>query len=58
MYVLPLVGIVIACAVMGPRAATVLGRIEGSVRARWPIVAAPLAVLGGVALVVFGAIKL
>jgi hypothetical protein len=40
-YVLPLIGIAIACAVMGAGAADSLGRIRDRALSRWPFVAAP-----------------
>ena len=57
-YVLPLIGIAIVCAVMGPGAAGFLSRIRDSVLGRWPVVVAPLAVAIGVGLIAFGALRL
>jgi hypothetical protein len=57
-YVLPLVGIAIACAVMGDGAAESLGRIRDKVLDRWPIAAAPFAVVVGLGLIVFGVLRL
>lgn len=57
-YVLPLIGIAILCAVMGPGAAGFLSRIRDSVLSRWPVVVAPLAVAVGLALTAFGVLRL
>lgn len=57
-YVLPLIGIAIVCAVMGPGAAGFLGRIRDSVLGRWPVVVAPLAAAIGVGLIAFGVLRL
>jgi cytochrome c biogenesis protein CcdA len=53
-YVLPLIGITIACAVMGAEAADWLGRIRDRALSRWPFVAAPLAAAVGLGLIIFG----
>lgn len=57
-YVLPLIGIAIACALMGPRAAKFLNRIRNRVLNRWPVVVAPLAVAVGLGLTAFGVLRL
>jgi cytochrome c biogenesis protein CcdA len=57
-YVLPLIGISIVCAVMGPRASGFLNRIRDSVLTRWPVVVAPLAVVLGIGMTAFGVIRL
>ncbi|MBS1679711.1 MAG: GAP family protein [Actinobacteria bacterium] len=57
-YILPLIGISIVCAVMGPRASGFLNRIRDRVLNRWPVVVAPLAVVLGVALTAFGVLRL
>ena len=57
-YVLPLIGIAIVCAVMGPGAAGFLSRIRDGVSSRWPIVVAPLAVAVGLGLTAFGVLRL
>jgi cytochrome c biogenesis protein CcdA len=57
-YILPLIGITIVCAVMGPKAAGFLNRIRDSVLTRWPVVVAPLAVVLGVGMTVFGVLRL
>lgn len=57
-YVLPLIGIAIVCAVMGPSAAGFLSRIRASVLSRWPVVVAPLAVAVGLGLTAFGVLRL
>jgi Sap, sulfolipid-1-addressing protein len=57
-YVLPLIGIAIVCAVMGPGAAGFLSRIRDSVLSRWPVVVAPLAVAVGLGLTAFGVLRL
>jgi cytochrome c biogenesis protein CcdA len=57
-YVLPLIGIAIACAVMGDGAAASLGRIRDRALDRWPFAAAPLAAVVGLGLIVFGVLRL
>jgi cytochrome c biogenesis protein CcdA len=57
-YVLPLIGIAIVCAVMGPGAAGFLSRIRDRVLSRWPVVVAPLAVAVGLGLTAFGVLRL
>ncbi len=57
-YVLPLIGISIVCAVMGPRASGFLNRIRDEVLNRWPVVVAPLAVVLGIGLTAFGTLRL
>ncbi len=57
-YVLPLIGISIICAVMGPGASGFLNRIRDRVMTRWPVVVAPLAVVLGVGLTAFGVLRL
>jgi hypothetical protein len=43
---------------MGPRASTLLNRIRDRALTHWPVVVAPLAVVLGVAMTVFGAVRL
>lgn len=57
-YVLPLIGIALACAVMGPAAADALGRIRDRALSRWPLVVAPLAALVGIGLLAIGVLQL
>ena len=57
-YVVPLIGIAIVCAVMGPGASGFLNRIRDSVLTRWPVVVAPLAVVLGLGLTAFGVLRL
>lgn len=57
-YVLPLIGIAVACAVMGPDAAGALGRIRDSALNRWPLVVAPLAAVVGIVLLAIGVLRL
>lgn len=57
-YILPLIGISIVCAVMGPKASGFLNRIRDSVLTRWPVVVAPLAVVLGVGMTAFGVLRL
>lgn len=57
-YVLPLLGIAIVCAVKGPGAAGFLSRIRASVLSRWPVVIAPLALAVGLGLTAFGVLRL
>ncbi len=57
-YVLPLIGIAIVCAVMGRSAAGFLGGIRDSMLRRWPIVIAPLALAVGLGLTAFGILRL
>jgi hypothetical protein len=57
-YVLPLIGISIVCAVVGPGAAGFLSRIRERVLSRWPVVVAPLAVAVGLGLTAFGVLRL
>jgi hypothetical protein len=53
-YVMPLIAIAIASAVMGTGAADWLGRIRDWALDRWPLVAAPLAAAVGLLLTVLG----
>lgn len=57
-YILPLIGIAIVCAVMGPGASRFLNRIRDGVLTRWPVVVAPLAVVLGIGLTAFGVLAL
>lgn len=57
-YVLPLIAVVVVCAVMGERAGRVLTPVSDWVSRRWPIVVAPLAGAVGVALTAYGITKL
>lgn len=57
-YVLPLIGIAVASAVMGDAAAEVLGRIRDAALDRWPLAAAPLAAAVGLGLITVGVLNL
>jgi hypothetical protein len=57
-YILPLIGIAVVCAVMGPGAAGFLSKFRDRVLSRWPVVVAPLAVVVGLGLAVFGGFRL
>ncbi len=57
-YVLPLVAIAIVCAVMGPGASRILNRIRDRALTQWPVFVAPLAVVLGICLAVFGTLRL
>lgn len=57
-YILPLIGIAIVCAAMGPDASAFLNRIRDRVLSRWPLIVGPLAVALGLALVAFGIVRL
>ncbi len=49
-YMLPLIAIVVVCAVMGDRAGSRLAPVAAWISARWPVVVAPLAAAAGLAL--------
>lgn len=57
-YVLPLVAIVIVCAVMGERGGRRLAPVGDWIAMRWPLVVAPLAGVAGLALTVYGIVQL
>ena len=57
-YVLPLIAIVIVCAVMGERAGRVLAPIGEWVATHWPAIVAPLAAVAGLALTTYGITRL
>ena len=57
-YTLPLIGIAAVCAVMGHRAAGVLKPVVDFVNRRWPVVVGPMAIVIGIGITVFGAIRL
>jgi hypothetical protein len=57
-YVLPLIAIVIVCAVMGEKRQQVLAPIGDWIATRWPIVVAPFAGAAGIALTVYGITEL
>ncbi|MBS1880301.1 MAG: GAP family protein [Actinobacteria bacterium] len=57
-YALPLIGISVVCAVMGPGASGFLNRIRNAALTRWPVVVAPLAVALGLGLTAFGVLRL
>ena len=57
-YVLPLIAIVVVCAVMGRRRERVLTPVGDWIATRWPVVVSPIAVLAGVGLAVYGIMHL
>lgn len=57
-YVLPLIVIVVLCAVMGERAGRVLAPVGDWISLHWPVVVAPLAEVAGIALAAYGVIQL
>ncbi len=57
-YTLPLLGIAVACLVMGPRARAVLSPTIGWLLSRWPLLVGPLAGCLGIGLVVYGIVNL
>ncbi len=57
-YTLPLIAIAVVCVAMGPRADEVLRPINDWVRARWPFIVGPLAVVIGVGVLAYGIVKL
>jgi cytochrome c biogenesis protein CcdA len=57
-YVLPLIVIVVVCAVMGPRGVERLAPIGDWIAMHWPIVVAPLIFAVGVALAIYSVIQL
>ncbi|MFL5825466.1 MAG: GAP family protein [Thermoleophilaceae bacterium] len=58
LYVLPLIGIALVCAVMGDRAGRVLAPFRQWVLSRWPHVLAPSAVALGVVVAAYGIVRL
>jgi cytochrome c biogenesis protein CcdA len=57
-YVLPLVGIVIACAVLGDRAGRAVAPVGDWIAMRWPVVMAPLAAAAGIGITAYGIVRL
>jgi len=57
-YILPLIALVIACAVMGEKGGRLVAPIGDWIAMRWPIVAAPLIGAAGVALSAYGITQL
>jgi cytochrome c biogenesis protein CcdA len=57
-YVVPLIAIVIACAVLGDDAARVVTPLGDWIATRWPLVVAPLTEVAGIALTVYGILQL
>jgi Sap, sulfolipid-1-addressing protein len=57
-YVLPLLAIVIACAVLGDRAGKLVAPIGDWIATRWPVVVAPLVEAAGIAITVYGVLQL
>ena len=57
-YVLPLIAVVVVRAIMGEKGAELLVPVSGWIETHWPVVAAPIAVLAGTALTVYGILQL
>lgn len=57
-YVLPLIAIVIVCAVMGEKGGRVLTPVSDWIAMHWPTVVAPLAGTAGAALTTYGILQL
>ena len=57
-YVLPLIVIVIVCAVMGEKGGRVLTPVSDWIAMHWPVVVAPLAGTAGAALTTYGILQL
>jgi hypothetical protein len=57
-YLLPLIALVIVCAVMGEKGGRLVAPIGDWIAMRWPIVAAPLCGVAGIALIVYGVTQL
>jgi Sap, sulfolipid-1-addressing protein len=57
-YTLPLIGIAIACAVMGQRAEALLRPVVDWLFARWPVIVGPLAGIIGIGLTAYGIVRL
>jgi cytochrome c biogenesis protein CcdA len=57
-YVLPLIAIVVVRAIMGEKGAELLVPLSVWIETHWPVVAAPIAVLAGAALTVYGIVQL
>jgi hypothetical protein len=58
LYVLPLIGIVVVCAVKGDQADRVLGPFRQWVVSRWPHVLAPAALVLGAVVAAYGVVRL
>jgi hypothetical protein len=57
-YVLPLIAIAVACAVLGQRAERVLRPVGDWLTARWPVIVGPLTATFGAAVMVYGIVQL
>ncbi len=57
-YFLPLIAIVIVCAVMGERGGRKLAPVGEWIATRWPFVVAPIAGAAGVGLITYGSVQL
>jgi cytochrome c biogenesis protein CcdA len=57
-YVLPLIGIAVVVAVLGERAERILRPLGMWMRARWPVIVAPLTAAFGIAVLAFGITQL
>jgi cytochrome c biogenesis protein CcdA len=57
-YVLPLLVIVVTCAMVGDRAGELLAPVGDWIAARWPVIVAPLVEAAGIAITAYGATQL
>lgn len=57
-YVLPLIAIVVVRTIMGEKGSELLVPVSEWIETHWPVVAAPIAVLAGAALTVYGIVQL
>lgn len=57
-YTLPLIGIAVACLVMGDRAEGALRPVVEWMFTRWPMIVGPLAAIIGIGLTIYGIVKL
>ena len=57
-YVLPLIAIVVACGVLNAQQRQRIAPVGDWIAMRWPIVAAPLVMLVGIALSIYGVVQL
>jgi cytochrome c biogenesis protein CcdA len=57
-YVLPLIAIVVVRAIMGEKGSELLVPVSAWIETHWPVIAAPIAVVVGVALTAYGIVQL